>query len=200
MKTHNQPYLAPYKGRSSRHECPACHDKSSFARYLNGDTGEVIHPSVGRCNHESGCGYHYTPKEYYRDNPQLSEFSDTIKKGDIRVRVTPQPEPPKELGRIPKEYIIKALGYNSNFVAFLCSIFDRYTLESPTIERLMSDYYLGCTKGGSVIFWQIDGNRRVRTGKVMQYDPVTGKRVKNASGAIDWVHAKLKRDKVLPDD
>lgn len=200
---HNQPYLEKYAGRKSRHECPACHDKSSFARYLNGDTGEVIHPSVGRCNHESRCGYHYTPKEYYRDNPQLSELSDTIKKGEIRPRVTSKasvPEPPKEPGRIPKEYIIKALGYNSNFIAFLCSIFDRYTLESPTIERLMSDYYLGCTKNGSVIYWQIDGNRQVRTGKIMQYDPVTGGRVKNANDAIDWVHAKLKRDKVLSDD
>lgn len=205
MTRHNPPYLEKYAGRKSRHECPSCHDKHSFTRYLNGDTSEVIHPSVGRCDHESGCGYHYTPKEYHRDNPQLSEFSDTIKDGKITARsnenhpkFTPRVEE-KELGRIPKQYIIQSLGYDSNFVAFLCSIFDRYTLESPTIERLMSDYYLGCAKDKSVIFWQLDG-KRIRTGKIMQYNPTTGKRVKNASGAIDWVHAKLKRDKVLPDD
>lgn len=206
MIRHNPPYLEKYTGRKSRHECPACHDKHSFTWYLNGDTGEVIHPNVGRCNHESGCGYHYTPKQYYQDNPQLSEFSNTIKEGEVTARVKQnhpkftQRVEEKEPGRIPKQYIIQSLGYNSNFVAFLCLIFDRYTLESPTIRRVMADYYLGCTKNGSIIYWQIDERNRIRTGKVMQYDPVTGKRVKNANGAIDWAHAKLKRDKVLPDD
>ena len=203
---HNPPYLEKYAGRKSRHECPACHDKHSFTRYLNGDTGEVIHPSVGRCNREDKCGYHYTPKQYYRDNPQLSEFSNTIKKGEVTARVKQnhpkftQRVEEKEPGRIPKQYIIQSLGYNSNFVAFLCSIFDRYTLESPTIERVMSDYYLGCTKNSSIIYWKIDERNRIRTGKIMRYDPETGRRVKNANGAIDWVHTKLKRDKVLPDD
>lgn len=209
MIRHNPPYLEKYAGRKSRHECPACHDKHSFTRYLNGDTGGVIHPSVGRCDHESGCGYHYTPKEYYRDNPQIPELSEPIKKGrDLSKldkldtikngKITARREE-KEPGRIPKQYIIQSLGYESNFVAFLCSIFDLHTLESPTIERLMSDYYLGHTKDKSVIFWQLDG-KRIRTGKIMQYNPETGKRVKNASGAIDWVHAKLKRDQILPDD
>ncbi len=50
-----------------------------------------------------------------------------------------------------------------------------------------------------MIFWQIDGNKRVRTGKIMQHDPATGKRIKDKPG-IDWVHSKLKRDGVLPED
>ena len=191
----NQSYLEKYAGRKSRHECPACHDKHSFTYYLNGDTGQVIDKSVGRCDHESGCAYHYTPKQYIEDNPQRKEnYTPTI---PMR---TPRPEPPKEPGRIPKQYIIQSLGYESHFVAFLCSLFDRYTLASPTIVRLMGDYYLGATRDKGVIFWQIDERNRLRTGKVMQYNPQTGKRIKNASGAIDWVHAKLKRDKALPDD
>lgn len=64
----------------------------------------------------------------------------------------------------------------------------------------MSDYYFGATKDKSIIYWQIDERGHIRTGKIMQYDPATSKRIKNASGAIDWVHAKLKRDKILPDD
>ncbi|MGI6074492.1 MAG: DUF6965 family protein, partial [Fermentimonas sp.] len=39
-----------------------------------------------------------------------------------------------------------------------------------------------------------------RTGKIMQYNPTTGKRVHNASGAIDWIHNTLKRADKLPDD
>jgi hypothetical protein len=192
---YKKPYLEPYKGRASRHECPQCHDKHSFTYYLDG-TGQVIDKAVGKCNHENSCGYHYTPKEYYADNPQRkSDFTLPA------VSRTPQhSEPPKEPGRIPKEHIINSLSYDSDFVAFLCSIFDLDTLESPTIVRLMNDYYLGATKDKSVIFWQIDGNKRIRTGKIMQYDPETGKRIKNASGAIDWIHARLKKDGTLPDN
>ncbi|MCL2562137.1 MAG: PG0870-related protein, partial [Rikenellaceae bacterium] len=152
----SQPYLEKYAGRKSRHECPACHDKHSFTRYLDGNTGQVIDKSVGRCNRESNCGYHYTPKDFFRDNPQHRSFSesdksDTIKKGKAQIKTNEQ-----ETGRIPKQYLIRSLGYKSNFVSFLCSIFDRDTLKSPTVERLMNDYYLGCTKNGSVIYWQVD--------------------------------------------
>ena len=161
--------------------------------------------SVGRCNHESGCGYHYTPKQYYQDNPQLSEFSNTIKEGEVTARVKQnhpkftQRVEEKEPGRIPKQHIIQSLGYNSNFVAFLCSIFDRYTLESPTIRRVMADYYLGYTKNGSVIYWQIDTKGKVRTGKVMKYDPNSGHRIKNGGG-INWIHSMMKKRQLLPED
>ncbi len=34
----------------------------------------------------------------------------------------------------------------------------------------------------------------------MQYDPLTGKRIKHESGAIDWVHNKLKKSGTLSED
>ena len=34
----------------------------------------------------------------------------------------------------------------------------------------------------------------------MQYNPTTGKRIKHQSGAIDWVHNKLKKSGKLPED
>ena len=37
------------------------------------------------------------------------------------------------------------------------------------------------TKDGSVIYWYIDKENRIRSGKIMQYDPQTGKRIKNTS-------------------
>lgn len=190
------PYLEKYAGRKSRHECPKCHDKFSFTRYIDGNTGREIHPNVGRCDHESRCGCHYTPKEYFKDNPTQKEQQAPM----IYRSAYPKLPIPKEAGRIPKQYLIQSLGYNSNFVAFLCSLFDQQTLKAPTIERLMQDYYIGHTRDKSVIYWQVDINRRIRTGKIMQYDAQTGKRIKNASGAIDWVHARLKRSKILPDD
>ena len=34
----------------------------------------------------------------------------------------------------------------------------------------------------------------------MQYNPETGRRLKHESGAIDWVHNKLKKSGTLPED
>ena len=100
---------------------------------------------------------------------------------------------------IPHEYCQRSLSYKSNFVQFLCSILDKETLESPTIERLMNDYYLGATKAKDVIFWQIDSRNNIRTGKTMQYDAETGHRIKNGNG-IDWVHSIMKKKGLLPDN
>ena len=193
MTNYNQPYLEKYAGRSSRHECPLCGDHNSFTLYLNGDTGEPIDRTVGRCNHESSCGYHLTPRQFFADHPAEKERKSVL------TRQTPERKPKPEAGYIPFRNVERSASYNSSFIRFLCGLFDRYTLESPTIERLMSDYALGATKDGDIIYWQIDINGKVRSGKVMRYNPETGRRVKDAGG-INWVHSILKKKKLLPDD
>ena len=50
-----------------------------------------------------------------------------------------------------------------------------------------------------VIFWQCDYEGRLRTGKIMAYDPTTGKRLKS-DGSIGWVHSDLKHEGILTDD
>jgi len=193
MNNYNQPYLEKYTGRASRHKCPKCGDPHSFAYYLDGNTGLPIDKTVGRCNHESGCGYHYTPKQFFIDNPVEKERFVSP------VRQKPIQKPQRKIGYIPFQYVEKSASYNSSFVYFLCGLFDRYSLESPTIERLMQDYALGATKDGSIIYWQIDTKGKVRTGKVMKYDPNTGHRVKDGGG-INWIHAMMKKQGLLPDD
>ena len=68
------------------------------------------------------------------------------------------------------------------------------------MTMIVEKYALGATKTSEVIFWQIDIYGKVRTGKIMQYNPVTGRRLKHESGAIDWVHNKLKKSGTLPED
>ncbi len=64
------PYsLQKYASPASRHVCPNCGDKHSFCLYVD-EAGHALASNVGRCNHESSCGYHYTPKEYFRDHPE----------------------------------------------------------------------------------------------------------------------------------
>lgn len=78
----------------------------------------------------------------------------------------------------------------SDFLRFLTRLFD-----TDTIIRVVTEYLLGVTKSGDVIFFQFDRKGRCRTGKVMKYDPETGHRIKDESAPrrITWVHALLKK-------
>ena len=185
-------YLQPYKGKDTRHDCPSCKAKLSFTQYLDGNTHKPIHDIVGKCNRESKCGYHYTPKQYFIDNPSCVEtWHATSNIPNTTKQITP-PCPPST---IPFHFVQRSASYKSNFVRFLCEI-----LTDEQIHSIGENYALGATKNKEVIFWQIDINGKVRTGKIMQYNPDTGKRIKHESGAIDWVHNKLKKSGKLPED
>ena len=192
------PYLQPYKGFSTRHNCPSCGQKQSFTFYLDGNTHEPIYKTVGKCNRESKCGYHYTPKQYFLDNPSLSPPLGGCWVGSA-CHVSNQPPqlitPPQPAGTIPFSLVENSASYRSNFVRFLCEI-----LTDEQIHSIGENYALGATKNNEVIFWQIDIHGKVRTGKIMQYNPETGRRLKHESGAIDWVHNKLKKSGTLPED
>jgi hypothetical protein len=54
---------------STRYKCPGCNSsKKTFVRYIDTTTGEPVADHVGKCNRESNCNYHYTPKQYFHDN------------------------------------------------------------------------------------------------------------------------------------
>lgn len=74
---YKQPYLQKYSGKSTRFTCPQCKTKQSFTLYINGETNQPIHPTVGKCNREIKCGYHYTPKQYFTDNPSPKNNDNT---------------------------------------------------------------------------------------------------------------------------
>ena len=61
-------------------------------------------------------------------------------------------------------------------------------------DRLCSLYRIGTSRkwGGAAIFWQVDYNGRVRTGKIMLYDATTGKRVKHPHSHVCWVHTEMR--------
>lgn len=193
---YNKPYLEKYTGVASRHECPQCGGKHSFAYYIDGSTGQIIDKSVGRCNHESECGYNYTPKQFFIDNPTEKERFTASSNTHYNNRPTPKKITPSY---IPAQYVKKCCSYNSGFVCFLSGLFDKHQLDSPTIVRLMSEYALGATKDNGIIYWQIDINGKSRTGKVMKYNKATGHRIKDAGG-INWVHSLMKKKSLLPED
>jgi hypothetical protein len=206
MSLYKQPYLQPYKGMATRHTCPNCKVKKSFTLYLDGNTDQPIHPTVGICNRAIKCGYHYPPREYFADHPELwkiksnnqTTYSSNTKLNSqstnkrIKERYNSKPQSSfaliPEMDLIPFKYVKESVSYKSNFVKFLCNHFPK-----ENIKKVIENYGLGATSNGSVIFWQIDIKGNVRTGKIMQYNSDTGKRIKNKSGAINWVHNILKR-------
>lgn len=185
MKEH-QFHLEKYKGRATRHECPKCHDKQSFAYYVD-DAGNIIDVTVGRCNHESGCGYHYTPKEWFKDNPGNDQPKrDRVKGGQIATK-------PRDPDFIDPNFVLRSASLKSDLVYYLCGL-----IPAETIRRVWSEYGVGATNNKSVIYWQVDTNGKVRTGKVMKYDPETGHRIKD-NGGVDWIHSIMKKRGLLPD-
>ncbi len=180
--------LEPYKGMNTRYSCPSCQQRDkTFSLYIDTETGEHIHPSVGRCNRESNCGHHYTPKQYFQDN---NISFDTPQPKAYKPRpVTP---PPKPVSFIPVEIFKASLKAHetNHFVQFLINLFG-----VEVASQLVSRYFIATSKhwNGATVFWQIDTQGKVRTGKIMLYSPTTGKRVKEPFNHINWVHKALKQ-------
>ena len=192
---YKSPYLQKYKGKTTRHTCPECGQKDSFTLYLDGDTHQPIHPKVGICNRAIKCGYHYPPKQFYQDNPSYPVETRHASSNNMLPSFTKLPTSPQPPGTIPFSFVESSASYRSNFVRFLCEF-----MTEEQMKHIGDNYALGATKNKEVIFWQIDTKGRVRTGKIMQYNPETGRRIKHESGAIDWVHNKLRKSGTLPED
>ena len=189
--------LQKYSGLKSRHTCPGCGKKHCFTLYVD-ENGDILDPSVGRCDHESACGYHYTPKEFFHDNPDFSAGSgDFFMRSPIKIKPTLPPKKP--LCTIPIHYVDQSVrpATDSTFTTFLSTLFPR-----ETITSLVEEYRLGTTRDRSVIYFQIDIKGRCRTGKVMKYNPQTGHRIKDekTAGRIDWIHSMMKRSGTLTPD
>lgn len=60
----------------------------------------------------------------------------------------------------------------------------------------MAKYKVGTSKhwNGATVFWQMDYQNRVRTGKIMLYNPTTGKRIKEPYNHVTWVHSVLHKE------
>lgn len=195
--------LEKYKGQSTRYTCPKCGRKHSFTRYIDTETNIYIDEKVGICNRAIKCGYHYTPKQFFENNPSYNQYPYTINYSRLGFEIPSvhkfgisNPEQRlKELipiKQIDKKYLLQTISKPSHFITFL---FDNFPKED--VERVIKDYFIGGAMDNGVVFWQIDSNLRIRTGKIMQYNPQTGRRVKSG---VSWVHSELKKQNLLPDD
>lgn len=180
----------------SKTACPECGRKSCFARYID-EAGEISFPDhVGICDHINSCGYHYTPKEYFRDNPAVKERLNEQERNcrtpmAARPAAKPVPEQKPQISFLPSDWVEQSMRrYDINP---LYCYFTKVAGKENT-DRLFRLYRVGTSRmwGGAAVFWQIDRNGNVRAGKIMGYDAETGHRVKEPFNQVSWVHSVRK--------
>ena len=102
---------------------------------------------------------------------------------------------PTEIETLPYEYVSRSLDRNatSGLQRWLCSLFPK-----EDVQEVCQRYMVGVTTDGSVIYWLIDEQGRVRSGKFVRYGE-DGHRVKDTSRIdVDWVHSRMKHQNLLP--
>jgi hypothetical protein len=182
----NMRTLEKYRGAESRYTCPACGRAKKFTRYIDVESGDYFGNHVGRCNRESSCGYHLTPKEFLADTQTRRAVTKTLH--NRQTFNNPKPH------YINPTILIRTLtNYDKNgFVQFLLKLFPN---DVEDIWEAVRRFLIGTCRNGKTIFWQIDQKRRIRTGKIIEYNTATGKRRRNLNP--NWAHAELKKAGLL---
>jgi predicted RNA-binding Zn-ribbon protein involved in translation (DUF1610 family) len=151
--------------------CPNC-GKKSLVRYM--ENGEYLDDRLGRCDREDKCGYFEKP----------AGKSKPVTHQPIHV-------PPPIPDFIPREYFERnqLSQTENNLHAFFVRQFG-----AAIAENLRSMYRYGTSSkhpyDGACIFWQFDEMGKIRSGKIIQYNPESGKRDKNVNPF--WAHKMIK--------
>lgn len=180
--------LEPYNGMKTRHKCPNCNNTKAFTRYIDLETQEYLNESVGKCSRLIKCGYHFAPKDYFRNNNISFKVQDNQKDS-----WKPQPKPNPKTSFISHDIMRKSKATKSSnyFLDFLSNHWNK-----EVAFELVEKYNIGTSMywPGATVFWQVDNNSNIRSGKIMLYNASNGKRVKEPYNHINWVHSVLKLD------
>jgi hypothetical protein len=122
-----------------------------------------------------------------RPNGVSGEISrDTSTTLDMTLGVT------SALCTLPTDLVSRSLSLDSQFCKSVVA--ERY-LSKERLMTAVNRYRLGASKEGGVIFWEIDEQQRVRTGKIMYYKPDCHR---DKGHNPTWVHSLMKSQ--LPAD
>lgn len=161
--TRNHRYaLARYQGMTTKCICPNC-GKRSFVRYIDTATGQVLSEDCGRCDHEQSCGYHYTPRQFFSDNPQ--EWQE---RASTRVPYIYKPQPDTvDFGHV-SIWDSRQRGYEKYGSDFAQAL--GYYFDTETVHRLVDIFHLqSYGEHRNVMFPNIDKNGIVRDIAVVGY-------------------------------
>lgn len=184
-----------HAGGANRYVCPQCGRKKCFTRYVDLETGEYVADDCGKCDHTASCGYHYPPRQYFHDHPELSCREDyqteyvngkpLLGLGNRRQdsdnalnvhknRLMTQPQDRRQTEFFSLEWVQKAMLRPSAFSMW----FEGLNIGGDA-RQVLADYCVGGTArdvvvqgvnyGRAVVFWLIDEQQRVHDAKLMAY-------------------------------
>lgn len=153
---------------SKKDICPACGQRRFVPYVLAADGVTLAGAEYGRCDREQSCGYHRYPNG---EKVVAGEMPKVEPKEMLRYTGKLNDTPPADFHL----FLAECLTFTDALVA-------------------INDYHIDGIDG-KVIWWQIDRDGVVRTGKVMKY-LANGHRDKTDTFPVTWAHkyAKLKRD------
>ncbi len=188
--------LQPYAGRKTRHPCPACGVPSTFTRYLDTLTGDLLPDAYGCCDRADNCGYHLNP--YHRAPDGGPSYATATVRGE-RATTPPPPRPlappaPAPALPIPADVFTASLGhYDRNALADVL----RRHFGPARADELLHRFHVGTSTHwpGACVFWLLDERGAVRGGQVVLYD-ATGHTVKIRPDGTrhrhtTWAHTAL---------
>jgi Domain of unknown function (DUF6371) len=187
--------LQKYAGIGSRYACPACGKPREFVRYVDAE-GEPLGDHVGRCNREVECSYHFTPSDYLKENPSSKLFENVPLRKEERSPCISKQKTQTAPSFISEFYLQRSIDSKyhdgNHFIQYLKKVV------GTKYEGLIKRFSIGSATmwPGAVVFWQIDANNQIRSGKIIDYNPSTGKRKKNC---ITWVHSELQKKNLIKD-
>lgn len=204
--------LYPYELErgSKKHTCPRCGAKKKFRRVIDTATRGYLPDHIGRCDRESNCGYAYTWKQYLADNPDIR--NDTNARNRLRSRAIQK----RHLGEPKESQSVRVAGLSSkgpdyldlqhlagtftgyernSFRAFLARLFPN---DAESVLKVFKEYLIG-TRDGFTVFPTIGRTGKICKAKLIKFDPLTGKRVKDGY-SISSLESKLKKTGNLNDD
>jgi len=82
---------------------------------------------------------------------------------------------------------------NNEFSQFLLSVFD----DRASVRKVVEDYHIGTSMNGNVIFWYIDSSDCIRTARLAAFNFKKGTELFETPY---WLHTRMKRDGVLPEN
>lgn len=193
-------------GGGNRYTCPRCGRRKCFTRYIDTETGEYLSDDCGKCNHESSCGYHYTPRQFFSDHPECKVKDNFPTRYINGAPVLLKRQPPKVIA-IPEYHQTEFYPLSwAEKAVYRPSTFKEWFMMLPYEEQVKADvlmmYYVGATQkdvivdgvnhGPAAVFCMIDEKQRLHDAKMIAYN-ADGHRVEGWGNSMRAVCERTKR-------
>jgi hypothetical protein len=166
--------------------CPQCGHRE-FKPYVDTQNNDQpLDPSCGRCNREIKCAYHLTPSEFFRQNPGkrpgLNNLAAALNACLARLK------PIRTASTLPTSWVTSSQRANASRDLLFQWLIQQFGLNIAT--TLCALYSVAYTPmfGGATIYWLVDHQLRVRSGKIMSYDANGHRRRTLNAPAVTFVH------------